>query len=132
MRAFLGLSQQQRLGDGCVVGHDGDIERQKPLAVGGVQVQLLQAVLLEQLLDLVQILQLDSLEEGGIALELRREGESHTLATAMHAAHFRLFPAQLLYTWAKPASRVPGSSRFSTKEKMLECLLSSELTALAS
>lgn len=73
MRALLGPSQQQRLGDGCIVGHYGNIQWQKTLAVGSVQVQLFHAVLLEQLVNLIQILQFDGLKEGSIALKLWTE-----------------------------------------------------------
>lgn len=70
MWALLCSCLQQGPGDGSVVGHDGNVQGQQPLAVGGVEVQLLGAVLLQQLLHPVQVLQLHGLEERSIALEL--------------------------------------------------------------
>lgn len=43
--ALLGTSSQQKLGHGHIIGHDGDIKGQEPLAVRSVEIQLLQTVL---------------------------------------------------------------------------------------
>lgn len=68
--ALLGPGAQQQLGHGHVVGHDGDVEGQQALAVGRVQVQLLQTVLGQQQLHQVQLLVLDGLKQRLVALEL--------------------------------------------------------------
>lgn len=88
VRAFFGSSQQQCLGDGCIVGHDGNIQWQKTLTVWGVKIQLLQAKLLEQLLHLIKVLQLNSLKECSIALKLQRGTESYK---CKYATHFTVF-----------------------------------------
>lgn len=45
VRALLGSGSQQQLCHRYIVGHDGNVERQQALAVGGVEVQFLQTVL---------------------------------------------------------------------------------------
>lgn len=76
MRALLGSSSQQQLCHGYVVGHDGNVEGQQALAVGGVDVQLLQTVLGQEQLHQVQLLVLNSLKQGFITLELKRKDAS--------------------------------------------------------
>lgn len=80
VRALLGTSSQQQLCHGHVVGHDGDVEGQQALAVGGVEVQLLQTVLGQEQLHQVQLLVLDSLKQGFVTLELRKEDACKTSA----------------------------------------------------
>lgn len=78
VRALLGTGPQEQLGHGHVVGHDGDVEGQQALAVGGVEVQLLQTVLGKEQLHQVQLLVLDSLEQGFVTLQLRQKDASET------------------------------------------------------
>lgn len=73
VRALLGAGSQQQLGHGHVVGHDGDVEGQQALAVGGVEVQLLQTVLGQEQLHQVQLLVLHGLKQGFATLELRQK-----------------------------------------------------------
>lgn len=68
VRALLPASLQKQLGNGRVVGHDGDVKRRKALAVGRVQVQLVGRKLVEQDLHRVQVLLLHGLEETLAAL----------------------------------------------------------------
>lgn len=78
VRALLGAGSQQQLGHGHVVGHDGDVEGQQALAVGGVEVQLLQTVLGQEQLHQVQLLVLDGLKQGFATLELRQKDDAET------------------------------------------------------
>lgn len=59
---------QQQFGNGCVVGHDGDVERRQALAVGCVQVKFLGRKLVEENLHSVQILLLHGFEDAVAAL----------------------------------------------------------------
>ena len=78
---LLGAGSQKQLGHGHVVGHDGDVEGQEALAVGRVEVQLLQAVLGEKQLHQVQLLVLHCFKQGFTALELWHKDSSHGVIT---------------------------------------------------
>ena len=66
--ALLAAGLQQELGDGGVVGHDGDVQGGQALAVGGVEVQLVGRVLVQQDLHSVQVLLLHRLQDAVAAL----------------------------------------------------------------
>lgn len=78
VRALLAAGLEQQLGDGRVVGHDGDVERRQALAVGRVEVQLVGAELVEQDLHGVQVLLLHRLEDAVAALHRLRGKQAHT------------------------------------------------------
>ena len=96
MRAFLGSSQQECLGDGWIVGHYRNIQWQKTLAVRGVEIQLFHTILLEQLLHLIKVLLLNSLKESSIALKLQRGTESYSSPRSANVIHFADSTVQLL------------------------------------
>lgn len=77
MWALLAACLQQQLGDGCVVGHDGNVKRRQTLTVRRIEVQLIGRELVEEDLHCVQVLLLHSLEETLTALHGLREKQAH-------------------------------------------------------
>lgn len=78
MWALLAACLQQQLGDGCVVGHDGNVKRRQTLTVRRIEVQLVGRELVEEDLHRVQVLLLHSLEETLAALHgLREKQKAH-------------------------------------------------------